>query len=66
MLGFFSKVLLLVIIIILIRGSLPRVRLDQLTSATWKSYIFLYLAYFFIVFSVLCVINYYSGGFYLE
>lgn len=66
MLGFFLKVLVLVITIILIRGSLPRVRLDQLTSATWKSYIFIYLGYFFIVFACICILNYYVGGFFVE
>lgn len=54
MLGFFSKVLILVILIILIRGSLPRARIDQLTSESWKSFIFTYLGYFFVILSVVC------------
>lgn len=55
MLGFFSKVLIVVILIILIRGSLPRARIDQLTSESWKSFIFTYLGYFFVILSVVCL-----------
>lgn len=56
MLGFFLKVLIVVILIILIRGTLPRARIDQLTSESWKSFIFYYLGYFFIVLSLICLI----------
>lgn len=66
MLGFFSKVLIVVIIIILIRGSLPRARIDQLTSENWKSFIFSYLGYFFVVMALVCLTYACDTSWYLE
>ena len=66
MLGFFLKVLMLVTVIILIRGSLPRERIDQLTSESWKSFIFMYLGYFFVVFSLICFTYCTDWSWYLE
>ena len=40
------KTLLLVVLAILIRGTLPRYRIDQLTSQHWKTYIFIYISFF--------------------
>ncbi len=40
------KILIVVVVAILIRGSLPRFRIDQLTSQHWKLYIFLYIVFF--------------------
>jgi len=66
MLGFFSKILLLVVIIILIRGTLPRARIDQLTSESWKSFIFMYLGFFFVVFVLICLVYFVDGSWFLE
>lgn len=66
MLGFFLKVLMLVTVIILIRGSLPRERIDQLTSESWKSFIFMYLGYFFVVLTLICLTYCVDWSWFLE
>lgn len=49
----FTKIILIVIIAILIRGTLPRYRIDQLISLNWKLYIYIYIFYLIIfIFSI--------------
>lgn len=47
MLGFFLKTLFFVVLAVIVRGTLPRYRIDQLVSKYWKYWIFIYI--FFIV-----------------
>lgn len=45
MVWFLLKVLILVVIAVLIRGTLPRYRVDQLVTLHWKTYIFIYITF---------------------
>lgn len=47
----FIKVLFLIIISILIRGTLPRYRIDHLINLNWK--VFLFLNIFFIIYLII-------------
>lgn len=47
MLGFFLKTLFFVVLAVIVRGTLPRYRIDQLVSKYWKYWVFIYI--FFIV-----------------
>lgn len=47
MFGFLFKIIFLVSLAILIRGTLPRYRIDQLLALNWKILIFIY--FFFLV-----------------
>lgn len=57
MLWFILKIVFFVILGILIRGTLPRYRIDQLTSLHWKTLIFLYIIF---IINILILIYYFT------
>ena len=48
---FFLKTIIIVIVAILIRGTMPRYRIDQLISLNWKLYIYIYILFLLVIIS---------------
>lgn len=51
MFWFIFKIILLLSLAILVRGTLPRYRIDQLISLNWKNLIYIYIFFFLLFFN---------------
>ena len=58
MVSFTLKITIIVCLAILIRGTLPRYRVDQLISLNWKFFIFyLFIFFLILIFNIITLVS---------